>query len=125
MRMARKTTVIARVLFAAALLNAWGSSSARAQWVQGPAYPPSAIRDGMTPTFDYVGADPTVSPGYDLPIGSWVRYGSPGGIPFYYQKVGFGTTEWAIVQGQGPGVAAWPLLTGASNLVRYYCVDYD
>jgi len=121
--MARKTTVIARVLFAAALLNAWGSSSARAQWVQGPAYPPSAIRDGMTPTFDYVGADPTVSPGYDLPIGSWVRYGSQGGIPFYFTKTGFATTDWTLIQSHAAVGASWPLTTSGSPAVRYFCVD--
>lgn len=122
--MNRTRALVASVLLGLAALAGALSTDAIAQWVQGPAAPYNAIRDGLTPTFDYVGADPTVSPGYDLPIGSIVRYGSSTGIPFYYEKVGYGRTEWSIVQGHAAGTAGWPLLTSGSTNVRFFCVDY-
>jgi hypothetical protein len=122
----RSSQIVGVLLMGALALAALSPAPAAAQWVQGPAFPYNAIRDGITPTFDYVGSDPTVSPGYDLPIGSRVRYGSSTGVPFYYEKVGFGPTEWVLVQGHGPGVAGWPLLTAAGSInVRHICVDYD
>lgn len=60
--------------------------------MNGDAYmngPGSPVFDGITPVFIVHGADPTVPPGFQAPIGSILKFGNA-----YYQKYGAGATDW-------------------------------
>jgi hypothetical protein len=50
------------------------------------------LLDGATPVFWQTGADPTVSPGLDLPIKSVAKFGA-----LYFEKWGPQPTDWAEV----------------------------
>jgi hypothetical protein len=56
--------------------------------------------DGKTPVFEEVGADPSVSPGYDRPMMSVARFGTQ-----YYLKYGSAATNWFPVPDLGGAVA--------------------
>jgi hypothetical protein len=48
--------------------------------------------DGKTPVFEEVGADPTIAPGLDRPIGSYARFGTS-----YYWKTSSSATGWKLM----------------------------
>lgn len=50
------------------------------------------IWDGRTPLFVEWGADPRVSPGFDLPIASLLRFGV-----LYFEKLGPLATDWGLI----------------------------
>lgn len=59
--------------------------------------------DGRTPVFIEHGADPRVSPGFDAPIGSILRFGAN-----YFSKTDTAATAWELIGlGAGAGANYW------------------
>lgn len=56
-----------------------------------PTGSPSPLMDGLRPIFVEHGADPTVAPGFDAPMGSMLRFGTD-----YYEKRGPERTDWVL-----------------------------
>lgn len=71
----------------------------------------SPLRDGRTPLFVEVGADPTVAPGLQLPMGSIAAFGTS-----YYFKNAAAATGWTLVTNIGSAALTVDApLTGAGT----------
>jgi hypothetical protein len=57
---------------------------------------PSPLFDRVRPVFVEHGVDPTVDPGYDVAMGSLLRFGAS-----YYEKTGPERTDWSLYPGGG------------------------